>query len=1158
MANLKLDVGYYDPLSVFEGGFREDFVARSELPQLSFKSPFNKTPLQINNLGLSFNDEVPATFNDPHPYLKFMFIVSQNVDDYRSTARPLIKQWLKSVKDLSPSIPLFIVLFEHTHSKLATDKLLKTSIEGKLKKDFSNLEFPNLNIFRIKSIYSSNDEKLATWGSIKECIKSNLSQSIWNKLDLYAENEKSRARVFTELEMYDQASHCYETLFNKINYIKADEGFRDFKLSNVNSIFDPSSLKDLYNTKFDEKLAYFKYQSFILLNSNLLTNQINSNITKLIKLLLNFINSLEMNGKRYEFSWLLINEFLNLPLLKSIINLPKNDKPEVQIALTSLMFLKRNELLKLGHIKSYHLQGAFVELSLNDEHYEIETGELLAILKSFKTFAHEILKESKLIIERYKQFDENMYGVASLEAETALILHYNSNDIDDYSDDEILKYLYEAFQHFSKSGWDNISLPLLDVYLKHLEKQATNESNTSKNIFTVEKLLGSYMKLISLNPKTFNQVRLNSYLDLFFDNKQNDSNLTLNIPALINLTNISSLYCSDVDTFALDITLESPIDGMEINDVVIELSAIDNSDAVLYFSWSGRENGKLKPISNFTVTSLVFVKGVYRVTNVFATISSKNNSDVIISHEYSVDLAKKVFIYYIPMFSLADGTIFNNTHVSVSVPSIRWLHKDLLEFNVKFGDLKTEVKDCVFTFFKVEPDRVVPNADYHLHLGEKSISFDLIGDEDKLIFNTNDQIFNSGDHLSLKLPFFFPADITNTKLSLYFSFKYTPNTKNAISSIQYQSSQLSTQLKLAASADEKVKFQSLISHYTLNSILPNSPICIHNVSLKAEKSIIEKWKIPKDVIVFMDQGSTFFFKITELNDKKVDLKIEYSCLWSEIVEFVATSFTTKLIESRNFDLIRYSGIVKEIWEGIEFKVNYYALTGCVCPNEFQITKFNNQLEHICDLDKKRLITEVSSHVESVLDLSRETSKKEFLKIKDSIKQELWIPVQLPTIDIIGTLEYQYEKSLQYLVGEPILTSVQLTINSFSTSNPNISRNMIDNLEDDFERKVRFDDSELDTSKNNIISLFIEFVEDDQNWMIGGVKDVTIDIESINGYSKSFNFDLIFIPIKTGKIELPDVKLKLPTSSKLSVHLDFKNKSEIVTVVNEVNTVTQLH
>lgn len=1155
MGNLKLDVGFYDPLSVFQGGFYQDFVARSELPQLSFKSPFNKTPLQIKNLSLSFNEEAPANAIDTQPYLKFMFIVAQNVDDYRSTARPLIKQWVNSVKNLSPSIPLFIILFEHTQSKLPTDKLLRTSIEGKLRKDFPILEIPNLNIFRIKSIYSSNEEKLAAWASIKECIKLTISQSIWNKLDHYAEDEKNRARVFTELEMYDQASQCYEALFNKINNIKLDEGFSDYDLSNVKTIFDPSSLKESYTTKFEEKLAYFKYQSFILLNPKLPPNQICQNLTKAIKLLLGFINSLEISGKRNEFSWLLIHEFLDLPILKLINDHAAKPQTEVQIALTSLMFLQRNEILKLGNIKGFHLQGALVDISLTEEKYQIETHQLLLIFESFKTFANQILEESKVIIGRYKQFGESKHNVASLEAETALILHYNSSKFDNYSDDETLKYLYDAFQHFSKNGWDNISLPLLNVYIKHLEQKVSKSSNSNENIFTIEKLLASYMKLISLNPTTFDQEKLNNYLDLFFDNKQGDSNLTLNIPSLINVTSVSSLYCSDVDTFALDITLESPINGMNVSDVVIELSAIDNSDAVLYFSWTAEENGKLEPVSNFTVTSSVFVKGMYRVTNVFATIGSKNNNDIIISHVYDIESARKVFIYYISVFN-SNNEIINNTQVDVSVPSIRWLHKDVLEFTVKFGDLNTEVKDCVFTFFKVEPDRIVPDSKYHLQIGSNEIDFDFIDDEDKLTFKTN-QCFKSGDEVSLKLPFFFPADITNTKLSLHYSFMYTPINKDDTSFIQYQTSQLSTQLQLAAAVDEKVKCQSLISHYTLNSILPNLPMRIRDVTLKCEKNAIEQWKIPSDVVVFMDQGSTFFFKITELDVKKVDLKIDYTCLWSEIVTFVTNSFSDRLRQSGSIDLIKYSALVKEIWERVEFKVNYYALTGIVCVNEFQIGNFTVQLEHLLDDDKQRLIHEINSHVDSLKDLSKETTKENFLKIRDSIKQELWIPVHLPTIDIIGALEYQYEKSLQYLVGEPIQTSISLAVDSFSNAKPHVVSNIITDLEEDFNRKVRFDDAESIVNENTI-PLTVEFVESDQNWIIAGVKDLTVDIESCKGFSKKFQFDLIFIPIKTGKIELPSVDIKLPESSKLSVHLDFKNKSEVVTVVNELNTVTQLH
>lgn len=1156
MANLKLDVGFYDPLSVFQGGFQQDFVARSELPQLSLKLPFNPAPLQVNNVGLRFIEEVPASCTNTQPYLKFVFVVTQNVDDYRSTARPLIKQWLNSVSGLQPAIPLFIILFEQTQSKMATDKLLKTSIEGKLKKDFPQTDFPNLNIFRVKSIYPSNDEKLAAWSHIKECIKVSLSQSISNKFNMFTEDERSRARVFTDLEMYSQASSCYETLFDKIVYVGFAEGFSDFDLSNVNSIFDPVSLKDVYETKFDEKLAYLKYQAFILLSPKLPQKQINANIKKLVKLLLSFINSLEMCGKRFEFAWLIIREFLNLEIVKSLPEQPTDVQSEVQISLNSLMLAQRNELLKLGHIQGYHIQGAFIDVPVSDQKYDIESQTLLPLFESFKVFSEDILKQSKQIITRYKQFNQNKHSVASLEAETALILHYNANVLDEYSDDEILKYLYDAFQHFSKNGWDNISLPLLDVYIKQLEQKVSNGHNSKENTLTTEKVLASYMKLISLKPITFDQSRLNGYLNLYFDSKETESNLTLNIPSLLQIAEVSPLYCSDVDTFALDITLNSPVDGMEVNDIVIELSAADDSDTILYFSWTGK-TGKLGPRCKFPVTSHIFVKGLYRVTNVFATVGSRNKNEVIISHEYDTSIAKEVFIYNIPKFCI-NGSATNNTTAVVSVPSLRWLHRDELEFNVKLGDVKSEAQDCIFTFFKVEPDRVVPNAKYHLYWGQKEISFTFEEDDEKLTFKTGDQKFVKGDELTLKLPFFFPADITNTKLELYYSFNYTPNIDNAQSVMQYQTLQLSTQLRLAAAADEKVKYQSLISYYKINSVSPSLPMCIRAVSLAAESSVIEKSRIPDDVIVFMDQGSTFFFKITDLKDKKVDLKIEYTCLWKEILKFVQDSFNKRVLASEETsDLLKYSSIVSGIWEECQFKVNYYALTGRICVNNFDIAKFTTNLENVCEGDSKRLIAEITSHVNSLEELSKNASKQQCAEIRESLTEVLWIPVQLPSIDVIGTVQYHYQEALQYMIGEPIQIKMQLCVNSFTTET-SASPTIPECLEDEFERKVRFDDSESSAGNSSTIPLAVEIVEDDQNWIVAGVKDLTVEIEQTKGYSKEFNFDLIFIPIKTGKLELPNVNIRLPTSSKLSLHLDFKNKSEVLSVVSELNTVTQLH
>lgn len=1158
MPKLALEVGYYDPFSVFQGGFREDFVARTQLPQLAFKSPFNAHPLLIKNLNLAYREEMPVSFADTRRYLKFMFVVVQNVDDYRSTVRPLIKQWLSTVKDISPTIPHFIVLFEHTQAKMATDKLLKVSIEAKLKKDFPALDFPELSIFRIKSVYPTNDDKLAVWSNVKEVMKSSIARSIWNKLELYGDDVAKRARVFIELEMYDQASKCYEELFNEISYLRDDQGFGSFKLTEVKSIFDPDLLIECYDTEFDKKLTYFKFQAFMLSNTKLPQVQIYQNLNKLAKLVIGLINSLEMTYRRSEFAIALINEVLALPQYKLIMEQSPNDQQtKIQESITYLLLLKRNEFLKLGGLMRYQLRGAFVEIRLDTEdaqQYEIQSTRIKSKFESLELFATEFMDQTKLVLKRFSKYGNNKHIIASLESEAALILHYNSNVFGEEFDGKTLSYFYDAFQHFSKTGWDKISLPLLEIYIERLEKKIRSTSNPKFS--TIETLLASYMKLISLKPSVFKQETLDSYLDLIFKHQEEKSNLTLNIPSLINIGDISSVYCSDVDLYSFDIQLDSQISGLKNKDVVIELSAVDDSKTVLYFACGVEQTSGCNVGSKITVSSSVFVEGVYKITNVFVTIGSKDGVDVIISHEFDMEAAQSVFVHYFPSFQ-TDLNLRANTQVALSVPSVRWLHKDILDFNVEFGDLKTNITDCTFTFFKVEPDRIVPDSTYSLYLDNQSIEFEFSEDDDKLIFNVKNQSFEPQNCLTLKLPFFFPADITNTKLSLHYSFKYKEDKENGREYIQFQTSHLSTQLKLAAAADEKIKCESIISHYTLNSVQPNLPMCIRNVSLKSNNSVIDSCQTPNDIMVFMDQGSTFFFKIKQLNDSSVDLKIEYTCLLTEITEFVSRSFIKRLLSSpETSDLIRYSKIVNNIWKAIDFKVNRYALTGSILYDGFDISKFDYLLHNLFKPDRIRLTNEIASFVESLTHLAESTPKEDFMDIRSSLKQELWISVPLPAIDIIGTLEYHYEKSLQYLLGEPIKVSIDMKVNAFSTvdvgENPTLGT-----LEDEFQRKVRFDDLQNNNNSHKI-PLGIELAESNPNWVIAGLKDLNFEFEMKKGVCKEYNFELMFIPVKTGRIEVPDVHIKTPQDSKLAIHLDFKNKSEVIHVVNELNTITQVH
>lgn len=1148
---MSISGGYYDPFSIFQGGFRADFDLYTQIPQSSFKIPNSSTIFQLKNVDLSYNEELPSELASSVPFLKFMFIPAGNLDDYRSTTRPLLRQWIQSVHDISPKIPLFLILFENTELKSTADKLLKVSIESKTKKDFPAVSYPNLSIFRVKSIYATTDEKVTAWSLIKEKIKQSINESIWNKLEFYSNNEKEKAFIYLKLGMFKHALAAYQQLYDKIFFISSKDGNIDIDMYLKSNLFYSShvTIKEPAN-KLEEKIFYFQTLSSILLETSTTASTKQSNAIQLGKILLDLINAIEPSTERYELSVLLISEFLKLPLISSQSSIDedksnwKAPNPEFFALLGEIKYLKRNEFLKLGNRKGFEVKGLLIDVTTVDTSFNSNYEEVRSALIDYDTFLNKIVEESLEIIKFYQISGTFEHMVAVLEAEFALLLHYNNTK---YSSDLTFKYLVNSYDYFHKNCWSKISLPLLEVYIEYLEQQIPEINKNDKKsltdrVTTSKNLLKSYLELISLEPSFYDEDKLERYTTYYCSCKLDKfllPSLMLEIPNMFDIHSISPLYCSATDTYALDISILSKISLPKIRNCVLELTADNKEQTVIYFETN--ESIKWETHNKLQLTSTTFMEAKYTVTKLYITLEGSEAS-INISHRYYENL-HTVNIFEIPLFKT--DKIYQNTTATVQVPKIRSLHMDALEFTTRLGDLgnsDTIISDCVFTFYKVEADRIVSDAIYEIFNGNKNpIDFEFHDELDRLLFKTL-STFNPGDVISISIPFFFPAEVTNTNLSLQYSFSYTIN---KVEYIQFHTKNLSTHLAIAASVDEKIQSTNLFSHYTVNSVSPLLPVCIQNVSLEAGKSKVQEWKNPKDVMVFMDQGSTFFFKISELKDKEVILKIEYNSLWDEIVDLISHKFYEKLLKE-NEHLLKYLQVIKKIWESIDYKVNHYALSNIIIAHNFKMETHFSKISCISTVDRELLIQLIKDHMSTISQWSKNFSSEHIRQVRENLKQELWVSVPLPTIDVIYTVQYIFPDALQYTIAEPIPVKVLLNVTRVYQYNHS-------GLSEEKSKHVRFDEPDIVTS--NILGTIpttLEFAES-VNWLVAGLKNLSISVDKITEYE----FELKFIPLKTGKLELPLIDVKT-TNTQLSTHVDFKNRAQVISVVDKLNTILQYH
>lgn len=1154
---IALNVGFYDPFSIFQGGFRSDFEKHVKIPSFYWKD--NHDYLRVlKNVDFNFIEEIPRSKNSDVSYFKFMFVSCQTVDDYRAKVRPLVLQWMSSMKSLEPKIPYFIFFFENTELRTAADKYLKTNLFNKLKLDFDNNVYGVDNIFKIKSIYQTITDKNEAWKYISASLKNLLSQSINLQLSAYENDLVKTAQIYRDLNQNRDALACYSKLFNNYPFISRQD-FEPVSLDEIKDIFSPEKKISFYNSnsKFLLKSLYYRQQELILLVPRLTDIVYTKNICRLAQTLTSFLNSLEMCYKRNEISFLLIDMFLDNRHLGKLLEQQKSTNDELINSIGSLKLMQRNELIALGTSKGYYMKGSMsiIDMQFSRATHTIMDARLNTIMSSRKTFVNKVVELTRDLISTYNQSAINMNAIASLSTELALILYFSTDDYET-SYDQLVK----SYDFFFSSGWKYIGVALLEVYIENLDKLIDQ-----RGLDVVFQLLSSYVTLAVNKSTKFDEARFKKLCSKL------EKPVALKTKDLLNFSNISSAYCDEVDTYKIDLKFKSKICS-KVEKFRIFLRNKENEN--IQFS-SNEVEIKSENVLTLTCSKVIF--GTFRATNISIIIG---NFEILQPVNITVHIAQVESFY-----NLKSKTMEENTKFCMKVPSSRYLHSDKLLFEVTVG--RNSISGLEFVFMKTDPDKLVNNNECQMLLiqkgpgladSQKNIDFVLKETDKRLTFAPKElSVFDYGSVISVYIPYFFPPDVSNTILNVNYMiyFNSFDHLKGSFACSQKCASQIQTSLPIAVAADETFRSSfsseksnsekalfSLFSYYTINSVSADNPIRIQDVSLSSKESLIETWKSPKNVIAFIDQGSTFFYKISNFTSRDVLLTISYNSIKDEIIELMNLKFIDYMkkddgtsIEKKDF--FNFVSVARQLWGILQYKVNFYALTGKLFITDFNIEVINEFLKYIERNSRKSFKKLVQQFLGNLAALEVDTEFKTSTISK--VKQELCIVVKLPPINIINVVEYHFNKVLQYLVCEPI--NVKVTLDVHVLGNHDNKTEDIDSSVN-LEKKVRFKDGSCENKNDEddpseYVNLNLGFIDNDQKWIISGMKNLEAKInvnEAIRDNGSHFHFDLTFIPLKPGKLQLPGIEIRNQNRTDLIMELDYKNTAESVLVVSELNKV----
>lgn len=1135
--SVTLAVGYYDPFQVFSTILGEKFKKQTNLNSLYWKYKPADSIRTIKNVQLRYIEDDLANkvtnINEEDVFMKFIFVTTTSVDEYRSKVRPIIRQWLNNLKSMNPRVTYCIILYENISLRSAADKFLKTSILTKIRNDFADPEMTLQNSFKIKSSYSDPDAEREIWNGLVSMIKLGIMESISAKMDYFHTlrpkllGVRKSADLFLKIGQFVDSAEFYSRILQSVGNINKEDGFErvDFQDLPLRSMISNVQSSTYMTTKYEIKAYAYERLSQILMNDSVKTIGLYMrNSLKLADFLLSFLNSIYDCNKKSEFCILLIEDFFSDKKLRFILD--KNEEVPNQLyeVLGDLKFLEKDELTNLGNSKNYKMKGCLSDISFTSSSgeimhpYKVISIKIEKFIKTEKLFKQHVVEITEECIKLYSQSPYKQNTVDTLSTEVALMLYYSMNDYE-----TSVEVISNSFQFYKSSGWNSVSLALLKVYVDNLSKLRKKVDHS-----IVADLLVSYLEMISMNQENM----LDQFRNLVSDISEP---LIIENDNIIDISINPEIECVSPDIYAISVHFDSKLSDIKADSIVLSLTSQDdapcqNEDHYLSSLEFSTTDFMLKTKFSCILKSKKIIVGEYFATKITIHIGKL----CLVKHIF-----KSVKMFQIYSLIKSDR-IFSNTMIDISVPKTRYLNKDQVLLVVHVGDNPFNKFEFILNQF--DESRLISHADYILSVIQfkdnsrtrLNLEFGIENLGGALAFKySGDKIMNKGDEILLYIPYMFPPDVSNTKVLVGCNFIFGDGYS------KYCSKSLETSLSIAVSVQDIFKSSNLFSNYTINSVMVDNPVRVQRVSLDSPKNDyqtkIDTWHSPKNVIAYIDQGSTFFYRLTNLKDESLNLSIEYNDLHSEIVEIFKSLYYEKLEASKPY-LLRYFNVLsEEIFDKLDFKHNLYGLTGRVELVNYDLSKFSKAFKLINTTDLSVIIQSIA---ELVHDLNSQTFKVND-EILGDIQHRLIISVPLPVINIINIVELDFRKKLQYLVCQPIEVTLRLRV--IILQKPNNS-----------EKKVRFQTS----STPRKIKLQLNFAEHEQLWLIAGEQNFTkeISLDIAHKPKNVLETELTLIPLRIGRLELPRIEVHNLTNFNIEMELDYKNSSETVLVVSELNKV----
>lgn len=1178
--------GYYDPFDVFPK-LQEGLTKRVQLTNLHWRKTSKDGLRSIPQLPLKFVEEKPKIFDNSSfpvnlsiagipedqvlekavqflevPYIRLMLIECDSSDTYKSQVRPLIKEWHKGTIEKSNGPVDWYLIFYIPDSE-SSDSKSRTKVFEKLKLDFNVDDSDTDRCIKLKATYTNPLEENESWNLLVNKLKNGVLYSLTERLSILRnelmllENDRSKlisnlslyfalkegyAKQFLSVHLFEDALGEYDHLAGIIKeFHEGSEYFRanslDVSRAKSTDLIQLASSPSLF--QLDQKeISLFHLKTYVFAKQFVILDSLAAaaaslsissiHISEFLRRLHNFVADIirefssteEQRLLISEWSYRVIDEVFARDICVQISNMTTDQSDEnisqISERFGELLLVQRSQLLKLGQTSGYNIGGILSEISLNDEEdskekFHLSYTPLVTTLQSYETFEEKYLALTGDAI-KYFSIAGRPRAVDALSIDVALLDYQNKNY------EKAVEVFATCPEFYGSQGWKLISKSLLEVYadcLEHLDESCSYFQNEEENSTSKSSMLCKvYLDIISsiktdLGRKVFRP----SYVDETFQKFEKlvpDDDIEYPASNLFDIKTIPYLLDSNSDTIAIEVEFKSPFQrGLTLKSA--EVSLINENEEVFKF-----EN---KDLTINRGTNLVRFKAENIILGDFKFHQFKAEIGNVALVEKFTD-NKPVFIFTYSNNTSID--IANSTNINLSTKSIS------LFLNIGDSAVKSSRVRLWSTTDGFEPITGIRAVNL-----SKNSPIELVDqDPDDLALSTNALEANST--YEIIIPYVINGALNPATLDLKAQMFYELESGERSQTV---SKVLDTSFSIAVSVQDIFKNNGLYAKFSIGTADLDFPIRILSTQLSENDKyeVSTSLKAPP-LIAFGEQPGSFFYKILKKEGVRYNesdyltLDIRYRDLKEEMKQILRANLRA-VLEKENLE--RYISLLGLVLDNLKYDYTHY-----VTDNEIKIVDSVNFDKKIADA----IIPELKAKLVDYLEKSTTSVKVSDINDYGLIDRHLYINVQVPTVQVVHTVEFAIQQTTHHIVGDVIPAVLQISsfING-STDTETLPQS---------KKRVQFE-SELSTS--NVYSL--EILNNQDSWLINGKTKFKFEIEKTqtNKLVKIPEINVSFIPLKVGKLALPKIKIineGMDTKDEYLMEIDYKNENETLYIVSE--------